>query len=210
MAYNARTLIVMFALLPYFGVLLLPEWWPAVRGTAAYLVYVLTLPFALLTLIVVGGWGALGLFISSRRRSPRKPRHRAMLGTSVQALLLFGCVYGLSAAIQGGLPAGSHLLKFDSARWKDATSSMSPGSDISIRQKMLGDVVQTVLPGRSRRELEEMLGPSLDTRYFARSGRDLIYHLGVERDSLFAVDSEWLLIWLDGADRFERYKVWTD
>ena len=55
-----------------------------------------------------------------------------------------------------------------------------------------------------------MLGPSLDTRYVASSGRDLIYLLGPERDSMFGVDSEWLLIWLDGSGRFERYQVWTD
>lgn len=31
-----------------------------------------------------------------------------------------------------------------------------------------------------------------------------------ERDSMFGLDSEWLLIWLDGSGRFERYEVWTD
>ena len=66
------------------------------------------------------------------------------------------------------------------------------------------------MPGRDRGELEELLGPSLDTFYFASSGRDLIYPLGKERGSLAAIDSEWLLIWLDQSGRFERYEVWTD
>lgn len=148
--------------------------------------------------------------MSRTRNSPRQAKHRAMLGISVMGLLLFGSAYGLSAAIKGGLPSGSHLLRFDSAQWKDGMASGSARGDISIRQKMLGDVVSNVLPGRDRRALEEMLGPSLETPYFASTGRDLIYLLGHERDSMFGVDSEWLLIWLDGSGRFERYQVSTD
>ena len=197
-------------LVVYFGLLLIPEWWPALGATPAYFVYVLTLPFALVTLIVLGSWGAIGLFVSGTRNSPRQAKHRSMVRISVIGLLLFGSAYGLSAAIRGELPSGSHLRRFDSAQWKDEAASESAGGDISVRQKMLGDVVSNVLPGRDRRELDQMLGPSLDTPYFASTGRDLIYFLGRERESMFAVDSEWLLIWLDASGRFERYEVWTD
>ena len=75
---------------------------------------------------------------------------------------------------------------------------------------MLGDVVAHVLPGRTQAEIEEMLGPSLTTSYFESTSRDLIYVLGAERDSFFPVDSEWLLVWLDEAGRFQRYAVYTD
>ncbi len=75
---------------------------------------------------------------------------------------------------------------------------------------MLGDVVSHVLPGQARQELEQLLGPSLDTPYFADSGRDLIYLLGRERGSLFAIDSEWLLIWLDESGRVKGYQIRTD
>lgn len=210
MTTTARRLIVVLALVVYFGLLLVPEWWPAFRATAVYFVYVLTLPLALVSLVVLGSWGAIGLFVSRTRKSPRQVTHRSMLRISVIGLLLFGSAYGLSAAIRGALPSGSHLQRFDSAQWKDEAASESSGGDISVRQKMLGDVVGNVLPGRDRRELEEMLGPSLDTPYFANTGRDLIYLLGRERDSMFGVDSEWLLIWLDASGRFERYQVWTD
>jgi len=201
---------IAFVLVVYFGLLLIPEWWPALRATPAYFVYVLTLPLVLLVLIALGCWGAIGLYVSRRRNSSRQAKHRSMLTLSIIGLLLFASAYGLSAAIRGGLPSGSHLQKFDSAQWKHETASESDGGDISVRQKMLGDVVSHVLPGRDRRELEAMLGPSLDTGYFASSGRDLIYLMGRERDSMFGVDSEWLLIWLDGSGRFERYQVWMD
>jgi hypothetical protein len=205
-----RALACVFALGGYFGLLLVPVWHPAFRATGPYFVYVLTLPFALLALVVIGSWGAVAAFLARRRNSPPQVKHREMLGISVLGLLLFGSAFGLSATIRGALPSGSHLLSFDSARWKDTTSSESVGGDISDRQKMLGDVVSNVLPGRHRQELEEMLGLSLETRYFANTGRDLIYLLGRERDSLFGVDSEWLLIWLDESGRLERYEVWTD
>ena len=102
------------------------------------------------------------------------------------------------------------MLKFDTAQWRDQASLDFVGGDITARQKMLGDVVSNVLPGRDRNSLEELLGPSLDSPYFESTGRDMIYVLGRERDSLFRIDSEWLLIWLDGSDRFERYQVYTD
>ena len=210
MIYGGRRLAMVIPLVVYFGLLVIPERWPTSRASAPYFVYVLSLPFVLLGLIVLGAWGAIRLAISRRRHSPRQARHRAMLGISVLGLLLFGSAYGLSAAIQRGLPFGSHILRFDAARWKDPAASDSVGKDISVRQKMLGDVVSQVLPGRDRRELEQLLGPSLDTPYFANSRRDLIYLLGGERDSMFGVDSEWLLIWLDGSGRFQRFQVQTD
>jgi hypothetical protein len=108
------------------------------------------------------------------------------------------------------LPTGSHLRSFDRAGWQDAGSADYVAGDITPRQKMLGDVVESVLPGRSRAELEKILGPSLETAYFRSSGRDLIYVLGPQRDSYLAIDSEWLLIWLDKDGRFRRYAIATD
>lgn len=210
MTTTARRLVVVFALVVYFGLLLLPEWWPALSATPAYFGYVLTFPWVLLVLIALGCWGAVGLHVSRRRNSPRQAKHRSMLTFSIGGLLLFASAYGLSAAIRGGLPSGSHLQRFDSAQWKHETASEPADGDISVRQKMLGDVVGNVLEGRSRREVEAMRGPPLETWYFASTGRDLIYLRGRERDSMFGVDSEWLLIWLDGSGRVERYEVRTD
>lgn len=185
MTTTARRVIVVSAFVVYFGPLLISEWWPAFRPTAAYFVYASTLPYALLALSVLGAWGAIGLFVSGTRRSPRQAKHRSMLSISMIGLLLFASAYGLSAAIRGELPSGSHLQRFDSAQGKHETASESTGGDISVRQKMLGDVVKNVLPGRNRRELETALGPSLDTPHFASSGRDLIYFLGRERVRCF-------------------------
>ena len=74
---------------------------------------------------------------------------------------------------------------------------------------MLGAVVAK-LPQKSRAQIEQTLGPSLETAYFMSTGRDIIYILGPERDSIFGLDSEWLLIWLDENEVFERYEIARD
>ena len=96
---------------------------------------------------------------------------------------------------------------FDSAEWQAASSSL--GDTPTVRQQMVGEVVQRLLPGRTREEIERVLGPSRDTAYFKSTGRDLIYVLGPER-RFISVDSEWLLIWLDQAGRFRQAKIVTD
>jgi hypothetical protein len=207
---SIRYVVVGFSFVVYLGLLLIPEWRPGIMATAPYFLYLLTLPITFVALLIVACWGTVGLLLARRRHSAAQPNHRAMLIASAAGLLLFAVVYALSGGIRGPLPAGSHLLKFDSVRWRQAASSESPHGDISVRQKMLGDVVSHVLPGHGRQELEQLLGPSLDTAYFADSGRDLIYLLGRERGSLFAIDSEWLLIWLDERGRVKGYQIRTD
>lgn len=96
---------------------------------------------------------------------------------------------------------------FDSGEWRAASSAR--GDTPTVRQQMVGEVVQRLLPGRTRGEVERLLGPSLDTPYFRTAGRDLIYILGPER-SFISIDSEWLLIWLDQAGRFRRAEIVTD
>jgi hypothetical protein len=101
-------------------------------------------------------------------------------------------------------------LDFEPVVWQDPSSSEYVRGDITPRQKMLGSVVCRLNPTQDRRQLEALLGPSLDTPYFESTGRDLVYILGPERDSFFRIDSEWLLIWLDGSNHFERYAIYTD
>ncbi len=96
---------------------------------------------------------------------------------------------------------------FDSADWQAASSSRDDTP--TVRQRMVGDVVQRLLPGKSRGEIERLLGPSPDTKYFKETGRDLIYVLGPER-SFISIDDEWLLIWLDQAGRFRQAEIVTD
>lgn len=194
----------------YFGLVLVPEWWPGFAGTVVFFLYVLTVPVALLSLLALLLWGIIGAIWAMHRGSSVSRRHRALVVLPLAGFLMFGSVMGLARVIQGALPTGSHLLEFDSGIWQDPRSSEFVKGDITPRQKMLGSVVDRLEPTQDRVQLEALLGPSLDTPYFESTGRDLIYILGPERDSFFPIDSEWLLIWLDDSGHFERYGIYTD
>jgi hypothetical protein len=194
----------------YLAPLLVPNGSPSFGGTKAFFVYFLSIPALLLALAGVGVWGGFGLFRSRLRAEPSKPRHRALFLIACVGVASFALVFGLTRSLPRALPTGSHLQQFDRSSWQEPRSADPVENDITPRQKMLADVVRSVLPGRTRAELEEALGPSLDTLYFASTGRDLIYVLGPQRDSFFAIDSEWLLIWLDKNGRFERYAIAND
>lgn len=74
---------------------------------------------------------------------------------------------------------------------------------------MVKDLVENHLPGKSKDQIEKILGQSQDVGYFFQTGRDLIYRLGPEK-SYMAIDSEWLLIWLDEDGNYERSDFATD
>ena len=75
---------------------------------------------------------------------------------------------------------------------------------------MLGDVVRKVVVNGTKDNIVAQLGPSEDSEYFESTGRDLIYWTGPQRDSPFAIDSEWLLIWVDPNGRVSRYEILSD
>ena len=107
------------------------------------------------------------------------------------------------------LPTGSDLLIFNSHKWKMKASTHS-NKGISEREKMLKDLCEKVLPGESKSQIIDLLGEPLNTSYFKDINKDMIYFLGPERDMFFAIDGEWLLIWLDETGYFEKYKVLND
>ena len=108
------------------------------------------------------------------------------------------------------LPKGSDLKKFDSIIWQNESSIQPDKNFISEREKMLEDLVENILPRKNKNEIEKLLGKPLKTPYFSSSDKDLIYYLGPERDNYMNIDSEWLLIWLDEANKFQKYKVVND
>jgi hypothetical protein len=205
-----RVFAVSASAVVYFALLLVPHGFPVFGGTGLFFAYFLSLPVVLVVLLAAGVSGGAGLLYSRVRKRPFRARHREYVLVACVGLASFVLVLGLLRVLPHPLPTGSHLQPFDRAVWQDPRSAEYVQGDITPRQKMLADVVKSVLPGHTRAELEETLGPSLDTGYFKSAGRDLIYALGPQRDSFFAIDSEWLLIWLDQDSRFERYAIAND
>ncbi|MCP4371622.1 MAG: hypothetical protein GY797_26395 [Deltaproteobacteria bacterium] len=129
---------------------------------------------------------------------------------NILVLILFSLFISLSCSSKTELPTGSDSKQFDSAIWKDESSTKLDKNLISEREKMLKDLVENVLPGKTKIEIQNLLGNSLETAYFSSINKDLIYYMGPERDNYITIDSEWLLIWLDESDKFKKYKLMND
>lgn len=195
-------------LLLYFGIFLVPKVSPWFGESAVFFAYFASLFLALGLLVLIGVWGVIGVVRSRVRREQVPSRNWFLMFYSWLGFVCFGFVIMLGQMIPSPLPSGSDMLNLDSSIWIDPGSSRFVERDITPRQKMLASAV-VALPGKTRTEIETLLGPSLDTQYFTSTGRDMIYVLGPER-SFLGLDSEWLLIWLDGNGRFLRYAIAND
>lgn len=136
-------------------------------------------------------------------------------GLTLALLLVAGLVSGFSSILlKRGLPYGAFLRSFDRTAWCDDSAANWVAGDLTPRQKMLGAVVRNVLkPGglaATREEIVAQLGPPEGEETLVSTGRDLSYRLGPQHDSMFAIDDDWLLIWLDDAGRFQRFEIRPD
>ncbi len=95
--------------------------------------------------------------------------------------------------------------RFDRTAWRDSALVYSKHA---VRGCMVDDLLRkTTLVGMSRDEIVEVLGVPPATMYF--KDYDLVYWLGPER-SLMSIDSEWLVIRLDGRSKVSEATVVTD
>lgn len=203
-----RSRLVTALLIVYAAGLLLPVWFVALHRSGAYTIYLVSVPLVLVVLGAVWLWSVVPVVRAGvgRRSPPVAARRRLLVATL--GLAAIGLMIGVRGRLTRGLPPGSFALPFDATAWQAPDASELVVGDDTPRQKMVGDVIERVLPGKQRHEVEALLGSS-DGEYFTESGRDLLYRLGMQRD-VVSLDSEWLLIWLDEAGRFERAAVWTD
>ena len=123
-AFSGRRFAAALAALSiYFGLALVPEWWPGFGRTVVFFMYVLTVPAVLLGLLALFLWGSIGATRAMHRGSSISRRHRTLVVLSLVGFLMFGTAVGLVWVIQGALPSGSRLLEFDSGIWQDPRSS---------------------------------------------------------------------------------------
>ncbi len=184
--------------------LLLEEFLPGLHK----LTYTLFVFIPLFMLFALGT--VVSLIIILFRKFKKKKQNPLFLSTCIIFAFMLVSSAIVLLAPKSEFPTGSNLMEFNPDVWKTEKAQVWPGNGPSTREKMLKDLVKNVLPGKSRTEIETLLGPSLETDYFQSIDKDLIYYMGPERDNYMALDSEWLLIWLDENGIFQRYKIVND
>lgn len=199
---NKQTLFPYLLLFGYFGVIIIPQLFRPF--SPVWLVWLMSLPVVLLTLLGIGLWGIVGIIQAKRKWNSPLPRNVSFTRLSVAALLCFGISIGLAYGTQY---LYNHK-KFNAMVWQNPRSSEYIAYNLTPRQRMVDDLVNNFLPGKTQEEIEANLGPSLNTGYFSGTEESFIYVLGPERG--FGVDYEWLLIWVDDAGCFERFEITTD
>jgi hypothetical protein len=184
------------------GLHILPGW-PGMLTRDA-LIYSLIAAAALFLLAITLTAASLVL-IAGRRGSIRPASAWSRVIKASGLVLLWFLV---SLPIGRWVEARYNDIQFDVTAWHQPDSANYSPDSLTPRQRMLSDLTQRVLPGLQREAIETLLGTSIDSGYFRELDHDLIYVLGPERG--FGVDSEWLLIWLDGEGYYERHELRTD
>lgn len=162
------------------------------------LAYALSLFLIFPALIIISGLYSLILWIMSKWRN-KDLKSAIVIGPTISATILI--LYVCSPYLPKFLPNGSHLQPFDSELWI-ADDSIVVREGITNRQKMLGDVVENVLPGKSRNEIIRLLGLSSDDS----NQPTLVFYLGPARRDSMGVQAEWLKIYLNHSEHFEKYE----
>ena len=116
---------------------------------------------------------------------------------------MFGC--GKSE-----LPQGSYDLEFDEAIWRTPKALELDEQQITLRQKMLGDLVEHHIIGKERENVIAMLGEPSSKMDPDKEGSSLSYPTGFERDSYMRIDSEWLLIDFNASGIANKYSIGVD
>lgn len=106
-------------------------------------------------------------------------------------------------------PYKSWDLKFDASEWiKEKSRQTSDEQHISIRQKMIANLLENNLDGLTKEEVLKLLGePDKGASHWKA---DLVYHLGLERENWLRMDDEWLLIYFDSLQIVKETYIHTD
>lgn len=193
----------------YFGLLLVPKAFPGMSATAIAVLLQLSALVVMPSLLILAIWCIGAFAIAKFRRLPVDGRLLSAGRVALAGISMLATFLALGAILPNALPSGSYDEPFNRDVWLGPAAKPSIPRGATSRQRMLADVIAR-LPHKSRSELEVMLGPSMDTPYFKSTGRDLIYVTGPQRDSFLAMDSEWLLIWLDEDGIYQRHAIVTD
>ena len=189
-----------------FSLQLLPHWYTGLLGGFAWFLFYELLVFGAFGLICLALLITFVLWIREPYPSERKRLRSTCLTFALMAGTAILCT-AASGLLARGLPFGSFVKSFDSGAWIAEQATHSVGGDITPRQKMLGDAIQTVVRNGPREQIRAQFGQPVERRL---TKNDWTYVTGPQRDSPFRIDSEWFSIWFDDSGRVDRWQVWSD
>ena len=170
-------------------------------------VHFVTLLFIVLCLATMAVVGLLWTIAALIRR--RRSRANWVLLVSLGGFIGPLTDWAVQRFVFLGAPPDYSIQQFDRKIWLDERSTNGTALLLSPRQEMLADVLRHIVYKSNRRRIEQGLGPSYVTGYFKSTGRDLIYPLGPTH-GFFALDDEWLLIWLNADGTVRNFYVAED
>ena len=186
----------------------LPHWWTGLLGSLFWDMTYSMLAVALFLLSLVAALYALVAWLIEKNPTVRVQKRQWFFTFGLISVIAVACT-AASVAYARGLPMGSFAKSFDKNVWADPNSSEYTEGDITPCQKMLGDVIGSIVRNGVRDEIIAQLGPPIVGR-LPGTDVDTTYCTGPQRDSIFPIDSEWLSIWFDESGHVTRWEVWSD
>jgi hypothetical protein len=203
----------------YFGFIINPQWASAgVLSSPLYFhwdeafsppfrVWIKALPFVLFTLVFMGSWGIIGLWLTKAKKAPPSSSiYKFFIGFSGFGFLWFMC----SIVLAMGTRFIYDYQKFDAKIWQDPHSIDYLPYQKTARQRMVYDLTYNILPKSTLNEAKRLLGPSLEITGNWPQGvwacgtlgtPDLDYAIG-QKHGMSPLGLS-LLIWYDQSGNFE-------
>ncbi len=187
----------------YFGSIIIPQWFPLFSIQQKN--WLLTLPFVLLLLAIIGIWGGIGLWQAKTSKIPYNPTHKFFVQITGISLMWFG----ISVVLACGTQYAYNHQKFDAESWQSWPSYIGePYEYPTIHQRMMDDVVKNVLPGRTKNEIISLLGPQGGPP--SSDNSSIYYMLGPAQEKHSPDVCEVLEIDFNEAGYFQKYSILYD
>lgn len=163
--------LVSVLLFGYFGFIIIPEWF--IPLSQQFIFWVFALPVVLITLIVIGVRGGVGLWREKTQNIPPNPEHKFSVWLASLAILWFI----ISIAFANITHYSYGHKKFDSEIWKNAGWDDGDLFQLSLRERMFDDLITNILPGRTKVEMLDLLGEP-DEQRDIEGEQSFIYYYG--------------------------------
>lgn len=190
---NTSKIITGVFLFCYFGFIIIPEWSRPI--SAQFLLWLFLLPFVVITLVVIGIRGGIGLWYEKTQKSIPNPKNKYSVWLASLGIIWFI----VSITLANSLYYSYSHKKFDAETWKNSDWNDGDLFQLSTRERMFDDLKNSILPGLSKTEMLNLLGKP-DEQRDIEGEESFIYYYGQG-----IIDPECLIITFDSKDLIKDY-----